>query len=67
MLFRSTHEIEQVIADGAFYGMQTFDQSLYRLYEAGVIDLREALATATQPHDLRLRIEQLTLMRAHQG
>ena len=28
-----THEIEQIIAEGEYYGMQTFDQSLLGLYE----------------------------------
>ena len=30
-----THEIEEIIADGEFYGMQTFDQGLRNLYEQG--------------------------------
>src|SRR5207237_6629235 len=53
-----THEIEEIIADGEFYGMQTFDQSLLALHRRGVIGLREALAVSTHPHDLRLMIEQ---------
>jgi twitching motility protein PilT len=53
-----THEIEEIIADGEYYGMQTFDQSLLALYQRGVIDLREAMAASSHPHDLRLMIEQ---------
>ena len=30
-----THEIEEIIAEGEYYGMQTFDQSLLGLYERG--------------------------------
>ena len=30
-----THEIEEIIADGEYYGMQTFDQSLLSLYQTG--------------------------------
>jgi twitching motility protein PilT len=56
-----THEIDTIIADGEYYGMQTFDQSLLSLYQRGVIDLREALAASTRPHDLRLMIEQFNL------
>ncbi len=56
-----THEIEQIIAEGEYYGMQTFDQSLLSLYKHGVIDLREAIAASTTPHDLRLMIEQHTM------
>jgi Tfp pilus assembly ATPase PilU len=44
--------------------MQTFDQSLLSLYQRGAIDLREALAASTRPHDLRLLIEQHTLSEA---
>jgi twitching motility protein PilT len=59
-----THEIEGIIADGEFYGMQTFDQSLLGLYQAGLVDLREALAASSRPHDLQLMIEQFTMSRA---
>jgi twitching motility protein PilT len=59
-----THEIEEIIADGEYYGMQTFDQSLLSLYQRGSIDLREALAASSRPHDLRLLIEQHTLSQA---
>jgi twitching motility protein PilT len=52
-------ELEQIIADGSFYGMQTFDQSLYQLYEQGTINRRDALSSATHPHDLRLALDQL--------
>jgi twitching motility protein PilT len=59
-----THEIEQIIADGEYYGMQTFDQSLLSLYKLGAIDLREALSASSRPHDLRLMIEQHTMANA---
>jgi twitching motility protein PilT len=59
-----THEIEEIIADGEYYGMQTFDQSLLSLYQRGLIELREALAASSRPHDLRLMIEQHTLSQA---
>ena len=59
-----THEIEQIIAEGEYYGMQTFDQSLLGIYGEGLIELREALAASTSPHDLRLMIEQFTMNQA---
>ncbi|HZR15033.1 MAG TPA: PilT/PilU family type 4a pilus ATPase [Acidimicrobiia bacterium] len=59
----STHDIEQIIAEGEYYGMQTFDQSLLSLYKQGMVSRRDALATATQPHDLRLKMEQFELAR----
>ena len=46
--------------------MQTFDQSLLSIYGEGLIDLREALAASTSPHDLRLMIEQFTMHQAAQ-
>lgn len=54
-----TAELEDVIAEGEYYGMQTFDQSLLSLYEHKLIARREALANASHPHDLRLAIEQI--------
>jgi twitching motility protein PilT len=60
----ATHEIEEIIADGGYYGMQTFDQSLLSLYEQGMVSRRDAMATATHPHDLRLQIDQLEMTRA---
>ena len=61
-----THELDEIIADGEFYGMQTFDQSLLHLYEQGVVNRRDALATATNTHDLRLKMDHLDLSRAQQ-
>lgn len=60
-----THDLEEIIAEGEYYGMQTFDQSLLALYQQGSIDLREALAASTRPHDLRLMIEQHTMAQAN--
>lgn len=47
-------EIEDAIAEGAYYGMQTFDQHILALFSQGLLGQREALAGATNPHDLRL-------------
>jgi Tfp pilus assembly ATPase PilU len=44
--------------------MQTIDQSLHNIYREGLIELREALAASTSPHDLRLMIEQFTMTQA---
>ena len=60
-----THELEEIIGDGEYYGMQTFDQSLLRLYADGTVSRRDALTTASNPHDLRLKMEQLELGREH--
>ena len=53
-----TTDISQIIAEGEYYGMQTFDQSLVSLLEQGVIDLRAAMVTASNPHDLKVMLQQ---------
>ena len=53
-----THELEDVIREGAFYGMQLFDQHALELYRAGVITRQVALAASTRPHDLALMMSQ---------
>jgi twitching motility protein PilT len=51
------HELEDVIRDGSFYGMQLFDQHALTLYRAGVVTRQVALSAATRPHDLSLQME----------
>jgi twitching motility protein PilU len=51
------HEIRDVIARSREAGMQTFDQSLFDLFEAGLISYEEALRNADSANDLRLRIK----------
>jgi twitching motility protein PilT len=48
--------ITDAIAEGGYYGMQTFDQHLLELYRGGEVSLRDALATATNPHDFRVSL-----------
>jgi twitching motility protein PilT len=57
-----TSDIKEIVSDGEYYGMQTFDQSLARLYEHGLIDLRGALISATNPHDLKVMLQQRGLV-----
>ena len=49
-----TGRINEVIADGAYYGMQTFDQALFAHVKAGKVPLEEALRAASSPHDFKL-------------
>jgi twitching motility protein PilT len=52
-----TRLIKDALAAGASqYGMQTFDQSLYDLYSAGLITLEEALRTSSNPDEFKLRV-----------
>jgi twitching motility protein PilT len=60
----SAESIEEVIAEGEYYGMQTFDQSLFNLYKNGMVTLRDALATSSHPHDFRIALQQAGLMPA---
>ena len=53
--------LRELVAAGDYYGMQTFDQALLRLYADGVVTLRDALATATNPSDLRVALQQAGL------
>ena len=53
--------LEEAIADGAYYGMQTFDQHLLQLFADGEVSLRDALVTATNPHDFRVSLRGLGL------
>ena len=57
-----THMIEQVIAEGDYYGMQTFDQSLLKLFRDGHIRLDDALAAASNPHDFQIMLRQAGLV-----
>ena len=58
-----THEIPDVIAEGTYYGMETFDQSILRLAGTGKITFEEAMRHATSPADLKLRAQQLGLLK----
>jgi twitching motility protein PilT len=51
-----TGRLPEVIAEGAYYGMQTFDQALLGFYQAGRISLEEALRAASSPHDFKLLV-----------
>ncbi len=52
-----TKLIRDAIAAGTSqYGMQTFDQSLYRLYKQDYITLDEALRRSTNPDEFKLKI-----------
>jgi twitching motility protein PilT len=57
-----THQISEIIAEGEYYGMQTFDQSLFNLYKNGLVSLRDAMASATNPHDFRIMLQQAGLL-----
>ena len=49
-------ELKELMEKSTEQGMQTFDQSLYKLYKEGRISLEEALKNADSKNNLRLRI-----------
>ncbi|MES2353333.1 MAG: PilT/PilU family type 4a pilus ATPase [Pseudomonadota bacterium] len=51
------HQIKEVMAKSRELGMQTFDQHLFDLYEAGLISYEDGLRNADSVNDLRLRIK----------
>jgi len=57
-----TATIGELIKEGAFYGMQTFDQHLVALIRDGVITLEAAMAASTSPHDLTVELRRLGLV-----
>jgi len=53
----NVHEMKELMAKSNEYGMQTFDQALYYLFEEGKITYEDALRNADSINDLRLRIK----------
>jgi twitching motility protein PilT len=51
-----TGKISEVIAEGDFYGMQTFDQALLGYVTEGIVSEEVALETASSPHDFKLML-----------
>jgi len=51
------HEIKEIMKKSRELGMQTFDQALFDLYEAGKITYEDALRNADSVNDLRLQIK----------
>ena len=51
------HEIKAIMGKSRELGMQTFDQALFELYEAGHISYEDALRNADSMNELRLAIK----------
>ncbi len=51
-----TGRLREVIAEGEYYGMQTFDQALLRHFQAGRVAMEDALRVASSPHDFKLLV-----------
>jgi twitching motility protein PilT len=57
-----TSTIGALIAEGSFYGMQSFDQHLVSLIRDGVITLDAAMLASSNPHDLTVELRRLGLV-----
>jgi twitching motility protein PilT len=57
-----TSTIAQLVREGGFYGMQTFDQALVALIRDGVVTLEAAMHASTSPHDLTVELRRLGLV-----
>jgi twitching motility protein PilT len=53
---QETGRITEVIAEGEYYGMQTFDQALLKHVVAGNITEETAFEVASSPHDFKLML-----------
>jgi twitching motility protein PilT len=51
-----TGRITEVISEGAYYGMQTFDQALLGHVQRGEVSEEVAMETASSPHDFKLML-----------
>ena len=51
-----TGKLPEVISEGAYYGMQTFDQALLGHVQKGYVSMEDALKASTHPHDFKLLV-----------
>ncbi len=51
-----TTRLSEAIAEGAYYGMQSFDQALREHVAAGRIAMDDAMSAASHPHDFKLLV-----------
>jgi twitching motility protein PilU len=51
------HQIKEIMAKSNELGMITFDQALFKLYEADMISYEDALRNADSVNDLRLKVK----------
>ncbi len=57
-----TSTIGDLIKEGGFYGMQSFDMHLVELIRDGVVGLHDGMAVASNPHDLTVELRRLGLV-----
>lgn len=52
-----SEDLNKVIGEGEYYGMQTFDQALIQRVNQGLISMDEALKVANNPNDMKLQAQ----------
>jgi twitching motility protein PilT len=52
-----TGKLVDVISEGSYYGMQTFDQALLAHVQGGRVTMEEAIRAASSPHDFKLMVQ----------
>jgi twitching motility protein PilT len=53
-----TSEIKEVVAEGGYYGMMTFDQALLQLIQQGRVSVDDAMQAVSSKHDFELALQQ---------
>lgn len=59
---KETYMIKDAIEQGDYYGMQSFEQCLLGLYQEGKITLDNAVSTASNSEDFKIRVKQMGLV-----
>ena len=57
-----TGTIGALVAEGGYYGMQSFDQHLVGLVRDGVVTVEDALGASSHPHDLSVELRRIGLV-----
>jgi twitching motility protein PilT len=60
LLEGKTTELSSYIEQGEYYGMQTFNQALLKLYRRNLITYEEAIANATSAEEFKQSVEGIT-------
>ncbi len=56
--------LREVIIDGGYFGMHSFDQSLLKLHQQDLVSFQDALANANDPNDFKLAVQAMGLRSA---
>jgi twitching motility protein PilT len=54
------HDVQEAIRQGQYYGMESFHQSLLKLYRDGMVKIEDALEAASNPEELMMAIRGIT-------